>query len=72
MTSQTQWIVDGKRLYPSSIEEEMSEPLLKYFNSQHYLFHAGGREDADVRMLGNGRPFIFQLINPKHTSTVSV
>ena len=26
--------------------------------------HAAGREDLDVRMLGTGRPFIFELINP--------
>lgn len=26
-----------------------------------------GREDIDVRMLGNGRPFVLQLINPKKT-----
>lgn len=27
--------------------------------------HAAGREDIDVRMLGTGRPFIFEFINPK-------
>lgn len=26
---------------------------------------AGGREDADVRMLGEGRPFVMEIINPK-------
>ena len=26
---------------------------------------AGGREDRDVRMLGKGRPFIIEIINPK-------
>lgn len=25
---------------------------------------AGGREDADVRMLGSGRPFVLEVINP--------
>lgn len=26
--------------------------------------HFAGREDIDVRMLGTGRPFVVQLINP--------
>lgn len=29
-----------------------------------YRFHAGGREDVDVRMLGNGRPFVLEITNP--------
>ena len=33
-------------------------------NGEMYL-HAAGREDIDVRMLGKGRPFIFEFINPK-------
>lgn len=31
-------------------------------------FHSGGREDIDVRMLGNGRPFLIELINPEYLS----
>ena len=30
-----------------------------------------GREDIDVRMLGSGRPFILQLVNPKKRHTVT-
>lgn len=26
---------------------------------------AGGREDADVRMLGEGRPFVLEIANPR-------
>ncbi len=26
---------------------------------------SAGREDADVRMLGDGRPFLIEFINPK-------
>eukprot|EP01006_Ploeotia_vitrea_P047783 TRINITY_DN67162_c6_g1_i1.p1 TRINITY_DN67162_c6_g1~~TRINITY_DN67162_c6_g1_i1.p1 ORF type:complete len:607 (+),score=47.23 TRINITY_DN67162_c6_g1_i1:33-1853(+) len=29
-----------------------------------YNFHSTGREDADVRMLGTGRPFVVELIDP--------
>ncbi|ALM74420.1 tRNA pseudouridine(54/55) synthase Pus10 [Thermococcus barophilus] len=28
------------------------------------IFHGAGREDVDVRMLGNGRPFIVEIKNP--------
>jgi hypothetical protein len=28
-------------------------------------FHGAGREDVDVRMLGRGRPFILQVLNPR-------
>ena len=30
-----------------------------------YKFVTAGREDANVRMLGNGRPFYMELINPR-------
>lgn len=26
---------------------------------------AGGREDADVRMMGEGRPFVMEIVNPR-------
>ncbi len=29
------------------------------------IFHGAGREDIDVRMLGNGRPFILEIKSPK-------
>ena len=28
-------------------------------------FSSSGREDVDVRMLGRGRPFMFELVNPR-------
>ena len=30
-----------------------------------YNFSAAGREDANVRMLGDGRPFYFEIMNPR-------
>jgi tRNA pseudouridine synthase 10 len=35
-----------------------------------YKFHACGREDVDVRMLGTGRPFVIEATNP-HVTTFS-
>lgn len=29
-----------------------------------YKFHSAGREDVDVRMLGTGRPFVLEVLNP--------
>lgn len=31
--------------------------------------HASGREDIDVRMLGEGRPFIMEVVNPTRAIT---
>lgn len=30
-------------------------------------FTSSGREDLDVRMLGDGRPFVIEVINPRNT-----
>ncbi len=54
-------------MYETSIEEEMAKVLCGYFKSDVYKFHSGGREDIDVRMLNNGRPFVFEIVNPKKT-----
>ncbi|OAG29803.1 tRNA pseudouridine synthase 10 [Nematocida sp. ERTm5] len=40
------------------------EPLKEYFEGNKAVFISGGREDYDVRMLGNGRPFICRIENP--------
>lgn len=40
------------------------EPFLNYFNGDKVTFISGGREDYDVRMLGNGRPFLCCVENP--------
>ena len=29
-------------------------------------FSASGREDVDVRMLGRGRPFVLEVVNPRN------
>ncbi|XQJ25374.1 hypothetical protein NXY56_001306 [Leishmania guyanensis] len=34
------------------------------FGYKRYKFHSAGREDVDVRMLGEGRPFVLELISP--------
>ena len=46
----------------------MSPILVKHFAATSSKFSASGREDMDVRMLGNGRPFVVQLLNAHKTA----
>ncbi|VDN02067.1 unnamed protein product [Thelazia callipaeda] len=48
-----------------SISEIIGIPFIEETKCDSVRFVALGREDIDVRMLGNGRPFVIQLINPK-------
>ncbi|BDC35754.1 MAG: tRNA pseudouridine(54/55) synthase Pus10 [Candidatus Methanoliparum thermophilum] len=54
----------GKK-YLESVEELIGKHALKSFLGEFTKFHGAGREDIDVRMLGNGRPFVLEIINPK-------
>jgi tRNA pseudouridine synthase 10 len=53
------------KLYDDSIEELVSKKLLELTQGEDESFHGAGREDIDVKMLGNGRPFIIEIKNPK-------
>ena len=51
----------------TSVEDEIAKCVKHHFlpsTGEMYL-HAAGREDIDVRMLGKGRPFIFEFVNPR-------
>ncbi|KAM4902843.1 tRNA pseudouridine synthase Pus10 isoform 2-T2 [Sylvia borin] len=61
---QTPWIIDGERKLESSVEELISEHLMAQFKADSFNFSSSGREDVDVRTLGNGRPFAMELVNP--------
>lgn len=54
----------GKR-YPESIEELIAHPALELTGGKDAKIHAAGREDIDARMLGNGRPFVLEIKDPK-------
>lgn len=62
---QTPWILDGKKIMPSSVEELMQEHLKNAFTFDFAKFSSSGREDVDVRTLGRGRPFMFEIINSR-------
>ena len=54
----------GKQ-YDTSVEELMNPLFIIESKATDSKFHGAGREDIDVRMLGNGRPFVIELKNPK-------
>ena len=56
------------KLYPESVEEIVSKPLLEAAEGEKSAFHASGREDIDARMLGTGRPFVVEISKPRKRS----
>ncbi|EPS65074.1 hypothetical protein M569_09705, partial [Genlisea aurea] len=63
--SQTRWIIDDERMGEASVEEIIGSSILPILQGDAYKFHAAGREDIDVRMLGSGRPFLVEIQNPR-------
>ncbi|KAF3446860.1 hypothetical protein FNV43_RR12040 [Rhamnella rubrinervis] len=64
--SQTRWIIDDERMGEASVEELIGCNILPLCRGDTYKFHAAGREDIDVRMLGSGRPFLVEIQNARH------
>ncbi|KAK3581423.1 hypothetical protein CHS0354_016285 [Potamilus streckersoni] len=64
LLSQTPWVIDGGRKGETSVEELICTPIDQLFKPDEHRFSSSGREDVDVRMLGSGRPFVVELINP--------
>jgi tRNA pseudouridine synthase 10 len=52
------------KLYKTSVEELISKKILEKTKGNSESFHGCGREDIDVCMLGNGRPFVIEIKNP--------
>ena len=63
--SQTPWVIEGVRKCETSVEELISGKLAAAILSTSSKFCSSGREDVDVRMLGDGRPFVIEFCNPK-------
>ena len=53
------------KMYAESVQEIIEVPFLRATDGTQSSFHASGREDIDVRMLGNGRPFVLEITKPK-------
>ncbi len=56
------------KLYPDSVEELISNPIMDVAEGRATSFHASGREDVDARMLGPGRPFVVEVSKPRKRS----
>ncbi|MCI4367954.1 MAG: tRNA pseudouridine(54/55) synthase Pus10 [Thermoplasmata archaeon] len=53
------------KTYPTSVEELVAAPVLAVTGGLGSRFHGMGREDIDARMLGDGRPFVLELLQPR-------
>ncbi|MBI4214526.1 tRNA pseudouridine(54/55) synthase Pus10 [archaeon] len=54
----------GKQ-YKETIEDLLGTVVLEETGGKNTRFHGHGREDKDARMLGNGRPFVLEVEEPK-------
>ncbi|PIA19659.1 hypothetical protein COEREDRAFT_90360 [Coemansia reversa NRRL 1564] len=63
--SQTPFVIEGRRITEDSVAEIIGEPIKLITGCDSYNLVGSGREDSDVRMLGNGRPFYIECINPR-------
>ncbi len=62
---QSPWLdFSGERFQgDTSVQEEIAKIVLPGLQADEYTFISSGREDIDVRMLGNGRPFALEVKN---------
>lgn len=60
---QSPWLLQGQRIMEDSVSELIVDYVCPYFkvNDDCVIFSASGREDVDVRCLGNGRPFALEI-----------
>ncbi len=66
MISQLPWITrEGLLKYSRNITDAVRKVLMPLFYGDDVVLHAAGREDADARMLGWGRPFIAEITSPR-------
>ena len=51
-----------------SVEELIATHVIEAMSAVDTVFHGAGREDVDARMLGEGRPFIIEVREPRKRS----
>ena len=54
----------GKQ-YLESVEELAAGPFVRAARGSGAILHGSGREDIDARMLGTGRPFVLEILEPR-------
>lgn len=53
------------KLTRDSVQELIARVAMPWLRARRNKFHGAGREDLDVRMLGGGRPFVFEALKCK-------
>lgn len=53
------------KLTRDSVQELIARVAMPRFKARRNKFHGAGREDLDVRMLGNGRLFVFEMLKAR-------
>ncbi len=53
------------KMYAESVEELIAPSILEVTGGSDVKFHGAGREDIDALMLGSGRPFVIEVLNPR-------
>ncbi|KAK9830622.1 hypothetical protein WJX81_006632 [Elliptochloris bilobata] len=64
--SNSPFFIGGQRLGRTSVQEELERHLVPLLRADRAKFMCAGREDLDVRMLGDGRPFVLELHNARN------
>jgi tRNA pseudouridine synthase 10 len=54
------------KIYPISVEEIITGPVLTATDGLSTKFHGAGREDVDAIVIGNGRPFVAEVKEPRN------
>eukprot|EP01055_Gregarina_sp_Pseudo9_P005973 Gregarina_sp_Pseudo_9__5972@NODE_978_length_2010_cov_10_964992_g916_i0_p2_GENE_NODE_978_length_2010_cov_10_964992_g916_i0NODE_978_length_2010_cov_10_964992_g916_i0_p2_ORF_typecomplete_len455_score162_51ABC_trans_N/PF14510_6/0_73ABC_trans_N/PF14510_6/2e03AntiTRAP/PF15777_5/2_4_NODE_978_length_2010_cov_10_964992_g916_i02751639 len=62
--AQTRWTSGGEQRPKTSLEEILKDKLQSVFGVSVVKLIGSGREDFDVRMLGDGRAFILEMVKP--------
>ncbi|SPR00188.1 tRNA pseudouridine(55) synthase [Plasmodiophora brassicae] len=70
LLSQSPWVIDNKRKTESSVQELIADQVTAFIKCSDIKFHSAGREDVDVRMLGDGRHFVLEMIDPRRVPSL--
>ena len=53
------------KMYQTSVQEEIGNIAVEMSGGKEHFFHGMGREDIDALCLGEGRPFVLELSEPR-------
>lgn len=56
---------DTGKMYRTSVQEIVGDVAMKMAGGKEHFFHGMGREDIDALCLGEGRPFVLEISQPR-------